>query len=52
MARGAIISMFTVILLVPAFLYIADGLIVHTTLGFGHLKKTAGPEVRTAGGLL
>ena len=34
MARGAIISMVLVIVLLPALLYIADGLIVRTSLGF------------------
>ena len=51
MARGAIISMFTVILLVPAFLYLADGLIIHTTLGFGHLKEK-NEGLKTAEGVL
>ncbi len=34
MSRGAIISMFVVILLLPAVLRVFDGLIVHTSIGF------------------
>ena len=34
MARGAIISMFTVMLVLPAILIIFDGLIRYTSLGF------------------
>ncbi len=36
MARGAIISMFSVVLFLPSLLYIFDGLVVHTTL---HMNK-------------
>ena len=40
MARGAIISMFVVVLLLPAVLKLFDKVIVHSTAGFGkHGKK-------------
>ena len=39
MARGAIISMFVVILLLPAVLRVFDALVVHTTVGFGALRS-------------
>lgn len=39
MSRGAIISMFVVILLLPAVLKVFDGLIIHTTVGFKEVKK-------------
>ena len=39
MGRGAIISMFVVILLLPAVLKLADGLIIRTTGGMRHLTK-------------
>lgn len=39
MARGAIISMFTVMLVLPSMLIIFDGLIHHTSLGFKNKKK-------------
>ena len=35
MARGAIISMFVVILILPSFFVLCDKFIVHTSLGFG-----------------
>ena len=38
MARGAVISMFTVVLLLPAVLRLFDGLIIHTSLGFSGVK--------------
>ena len=38
MARGAIISMFTVIFIVPALLMVFDGLIIHTSAGFKAAK--------------
>ena len=42
MARGAIISMFVVVLLLPAVLKLFDKVIVHSTAGFGkHGKKLA-----------
>ena len=41
MARGAIISMFAVILVLPSFLMLSDGLITHTSLGFNLRKKKA-----------
>ena len=34
LARGALISMVTVVFILPALLYACDGLIVHTSLGF------------------
>ena len=47
MARGALISMFIVILLLPAVLRLFDGLVVHTTMGFGaHSRKDNGNEHR------
>ena len=39
MSRGAIISMFVVVLLLPAVLKVFDGLIIHTTVGFKEVKK-------------
>lgn len=39
MARGAIISMFTVMLVLPAMLIIFDGLIRYTSLGFRNKNK-------------
>ena len=39
MSRGAIVSMFVVILLLPAVLKVFDGLIIHTTVGFKEVKK-------------
>ncbi|MBR6172450.1 MAG: MMPL family transporter [Eubacterium sp.] len=39
MARGAIISMFVVILLLPAVLRVFDPVILHTTMGFGNVKR-------------
>ncbi len=39
MGRGALISMFVVILLLPAVLKLADGLIIRTTGGMRHLAK-------------
>ena len=38
MARGAVISMFVVLLLLPAVLKVFDKLIVYTTSGFGGLR--------------
>lgn len=38
MARGAIISMFVVILLLPAVLKVFDKVIIHTTAGFGAVR--------------
>lgn len=46
LARGALISMVTVVFILPALLYACDGLIVHTSLGFlpkkGKREKAAG----------
>lgn len=39
MARGAIISMLTVILVLPSFLMMFDGLICRTTQGMKQLVK-------------
>ena len=39
LARGAIISMFVVILLLPAVLRVFDPIIVHTSMGFRGVKK-------------
>ena len=41
MARGAIISMFTVVLVLPSMLILCDGLIRHTSLGFRPSAKDA-----------
>jgi predicted RND superfamily exporter protein len=40
LARGALISMCVVILVLPAMLLVFDGLIVRTTAGFGKKRKT------------
>jgi predicted RND superfamily exporter protein len=40
MARGALISMLVVVFILPAMLYVFDGVIVHTSIGFLP-KKTA-----------
>lgn len=46
LARGVLISMVTVVFILPALLYACDGLIVHTSLGFlpkkGKKEKAAG----------
>ena len=42
MARGAIISMLTVVFVLPSMLILLDGLICHTSIGIGKKKKTAG----------
>lgn len=41
MARGAIVSMFVVILVLPAMFMLLDGLIIHTSFGFKNKKKTS-----------
>ncbi len=41
MARGAVISMLSVILILPSFLMALDGLITHTSLGFNVKNKKA-----------
>lgn len=43
MARGAIISMFVVILVLPAMFMVFDGLILHTSMGFKN-KETVGAQ--------
>jgi predicted RND superfamily exporter protein len=50
MARGAIISMFTVILVVPAFLILFDRLIVYSTIGFGEVRKEMKKHENIVGG--
>jgi len=39
MARGALISMVVVILVLPAALMLFDKLIIHTTIGFKGIRK-------------
>ena len=39
MARGAIISMFVVILVLPSFFMIFDKIVVHTSVGFKKKNK-------------
>ncbi|MCR5847126.1 MAG: MMPL family transporter [Lachnospiraceae bacterium] len=39
MARGAIISMFVVILILPSFFMVFDGFIIHTSVGFKKKDK-------------
>ena len=39
MARGAIISMVSVILLLPAMLKLFDKIIIHTSLGFKEARE-------------
>lgn len=39
MARGAIVSMLSVIFILPSFFVLFDKLIMHTTLGFKHIRK-------------
>ena len=46
LARGALVSMASVILLMPAMFIIFDGLIMHTTMGFR--KKKAVPADKPA----
>lgn len=41
MSRGAIISMFTVIIMLPSMFMLFDGLIVHTSIGFLPKKNKA-----------
>ncbi|MCR5104644.1 MAG: MMPL family transporter [Eubacterium sp.] len=48
MARGAIISMFVVLLLLPAVLKVFDTVIIHSSLGFGELKNRVKFERRGA----
>ena len=44
MARGAVVSMLCVILILPALLMLCDGVIRHTTLGMKS-RKNKNPEV-------
>ncbi|MBR4514039.1 MAG: MMPL family transporter [Lachnospiraceae bacterium] len=48
MARGAIISMFAVSLVLPAMFMIFDGLIVHTSFGFKAQKEEEKTELKEA----
>jgi hypothetical protein len=52
MARGAVVSMFCVILILPSIIYALDGLIVRTTAGMKAVrnnKKTSGtPDMKVA----
>lgn len=48
MARGAIISMFVVILLLPAALRVFDPIIIHTSAGFKNIKQKIKFERRGA----
>ena len=48
MARGAIISMFTVLLVLPSMLILTDGLIRHTSAGFRKKTKTVRNHERAA----
>jgi predicted RND superfamily exporter protein len=45
MARGAIISMFTVVLVLPSMLILFDALICHTSIGIGKGKEKKGKEM-------
>ena len=47
MARGAIISMLTVIFFLPSCLIFADPLIIRTTIGMKYLTRTSSPEQLT-----
>ena len=46
MARGAIISMFVVILLLPAVLMVFDKLIMKTSIGFSNEKKSGKRKIK------
>ena len=48
MSRGAVISMFVVILLLPAVLRVFDAVIIRTTLGFSEIKRKQRLERRGA----
>ncbi len=52
MARGAIISMFVVILLLPAVLRVFDPIIIHTSMGFRGVKKGQKQQVERQGEVL
>jgi hypothetical protein len=47
MARGAVISVFMVILALPALLLLFDKLIQKTTLGMGHLSQGPAKQPKT-----
>ena len=48
MSRGAIISMFVVVLLLPAVLKVFDGLIIRSTYGFKEIKEKEKAENKKA----
>ena len=45
MSRGAIISMFTVICILPSMLMLFDGVVRHTTMGMSKRKLYKLPEI-------
>ena len=48
MARGAIVSMFVVIFVLPSFFVLCDKIIIHTSKGFINKEKKAAktaPEI-------
>ena len=47
MARGAIISMFVVILVLPSFLMVFDGIIINTSIGFKNKEKQNSNKIIT-----
>ncbi|MBQ1607482.1 MAG: MMPL family transporter [Lachnospiraceae bacterium] len=47
MARGAIISMFVVIFILPSFFMLFDKIIIHTSLGFIDKSKKQNPSMDT-----
>jgi len=49
MARGALISMVTVIFVLPSVLMIFDPIIIRTSIGFGHKKKKKNGNNRIEG---
>ena len=44
MSRGALISMFIVICVIPAILLVFDKVIIHTSIGFKQLKNNVKGE--------
>lgn len=48
MARGAIISMFVVIFILPSLFVAFDGIIIHSSLGFRSKKKTKVSSIDTS----
>jgi predicted RND superfamily exporter protein len=47
MARGAIISMFVVILVLPSFFMVFDGIIINTSIGFKNKEKKNSNKIIT-----